>query len=143
MIRFMAAFYESEEAAVMLGALLGDVAYHDAFFGTEEDLGLSDIGLGMAAATHRELEARYGALDRRERRTRVVGKLLDFGSRFGQSGELARSIEYSDEVIQCFGSSAESGGALNGRQGVREPRYSGRAIELFRRGDRGILGRCS
>ena len=106
-IRFMAAFYESDEAAAMLGALLGDVAYHDAFFGGEEDLGLSDIGLGMAAATHRELEARYGALDRRERRTRVVGKLLDFGSRFGQSGELVRSVEYSDEVIQCFGSSAE------------------------------------
>ena len=100
-IYFMVAFYE-DEAAVMLGALLGDVAFHDAFFGGGDDLDLSKIAPGMAAATHQELAKRYEAPGDGDRQIRLAGELLDIGSRFGQSGQLARSIEYSDEVIRCF-----------------------------------------
>lgn len=106
-IRFMVAFYESDEAAAMLGALLGDVAHHPAFFGGGEGLDLSKIAPGMAAATHREMMERYGALGGRERRIRVAGELLAVGSRFAQLGQFARSVEYSDEVIRRFESASE------------------------------------
>ena len=105
-IHFMVAFYE-HEAAAMLGALLGDVVFHDAFFGGEEDLDLSKIAPGMAAATHQELAKRYEALRDGDRQIRLASELLDIGSRFGRSGQSAPSVEFSDQVIQYFESSAE------------------------------------
>lgn len=108
-IRFMVAFYGPEEAAPMLGALLADRAFDDAFFGGGGDIGLGKIASGMAAATHRLLRKRYRDLGKRERRIRVAGELMDNGSRFGQLGQLERSIEYSDEVIRGFDSVSDPG----------------------------------
>ena len=106
-IRFMATFYEPEEAAAILGTLLGNVAFHDAFFGGDEELDLGGVAPGMAAATRRVLEERCEISGHGDDRMRVANALLDVGSRFGQTDEFARSIEYSDEVIRCFASSPD------------------------------------
>lgn len=108
-IRFMVAFYEPEEAAPMLGALLADRAFDAAFPGGGGDIGLGRIASGMAAATHRQLRKRYRGLGERDRRIRVAGELMDNASGFGRSGQLARSIEYSDEVIRSFDSIPDPG----------------------------------
>ena len=105
-IRFMVTFYGPDESAPMLGALLGHVAFHDAFFGGRDELDLAGIAPGMAAATYRELGRTFDSLGERAG-SHVAGALLDIGSRFGQSDQLAASVEYSDEVIRRFGSASD------------------------------------
>lgn len=106
-IRFMATFYEPREAAALLGTLLSNVEFHDAFFGGDAEIDLAGIAPGMAAATRRELAQRSETSGNGDGHERVASELLDVGSKFGQSGQLARSIEYSDEVILYFASSPE------------------------------------
>ncbi|MYA33115.1 MAG: ATP-binding protein [Gemmatimonadales bacterium] len=102
-IRFMVTFYGPDESGPMLGTLLGNVAFHDAFFGDGEELDLAPYGPGMAAATYEELESTFDSFGEGAGRY-VARALLHIGSRFGQSDRCALSVEYSDEVIRRFGS---------------------------------------
>ena len=108
LIRFMVAFYGPDETTEILGSLLTDEAYQEAFLRAQEDLGpdVSDIPAGDPAATYHELVQRHRGLRGPDRRIAVAGELLDIGARLAKSGEVERSIEYSKELIRRFGSTS-------------------------------------
>lgn len=106
--RFMVAFYGPDETTKILGALLTDKAYQQAFRRAQEDLD-SDIGAipaGDAAATYRALVKHHRGLCDSDRQVAVAGELLDIGAKLGKSGEAERSIEYNDELIGRFESTS-------------------------------------
>ena len=109
LIRFMVAFYGQDETAKILGSLLADKAYRQALRSAQAELD-SDMGdkipTGDPAATYRELVQRHRDLCRPDRRIAVAGELLDIGARLGKSGEVERSIEYSNELIRRFESTS-------------------------------------
>ena len=108
LIRFMVAFYGPDETTEILGSLLTDETYQDAFLRAQEDLGpdVGDIPAGDPAATYRELVHRHRGLCEPDRQIAVAGELLDIGARLGKSGEAERSIEYNDALVRRFGSTS-------------------------------------
>ena len=108
LIRFMVAFYGPDETTMILGSLLADATYKQAFRRAEEDLdpNTGDIPTGDAAATYHELVQRHRGLCGPDRQIAVAGDLLDIGARLAKSGEVERSIEYSKELIRRFGSTS-------------------------------------
>lgn len=104
LIRFMVAFYGPDETTEILGSLLADKAYQDAFRRAREDLGPDDgdIPAGDPAVSYRELVQRHRGLCEPDRQIAVAGELLDIGARLAKSGEAERSIEYNDELIRRF-----------------------------------------
>ena len=108
LIRFMVAFYGPDETTEILGSLLADKAYQEAFLRAQEDLGpdVGDIQAGDPAATYRELVHRYRGMCGPDRQIAVAGELLDIGAKLGKSGEAERSIKYNDELIRRFDSTS-------------------------------------
>ena len=111
LIRFMVAFYTEDEAATILGSLLGDSALHDDFFRASQDIEVDELPAGMAASTYRELVKCHGDdLADPASQIEVGGELLSIAVRFGQKGDTARSIEYNEEVIRRYASIHEQAG---------------------------------
>lgn len=108
LIRFMVAFYGPDETTKILGSLLADKVYQDAFRRAQEDLeaDVGDIPAGDPAATYRELVQSHRSLCGPDRQIAVAGELLDIGARLGKSGEAERSIKYNHELIRRFGSAS-------------------------------------
>ena len=108
LIRFMVAFYGPDETTEILGSLLADKGYQQAFRRAQEGFD-SDIGAipaGDAAATYRALVKHHRGLCDSDRQVAVAGELLDIGAKLGKSREAERSIEYNDELIGRFESTS-------------------------------------
>ena len=104
LIRFMVAFYGPDETAKILGSVLADEGFQEAFRNAEEDLDseLAEIPAGSAADAYRELGARHRGLDGEDWQVHVAGELLNIGVRLAKSGEAERSVEYNEELIRRF-----------------------------------------
>lgn len=108
LIRFMVAFYGPDETAKILGSVLAEEGFQEAFRSAQEDLDseLAEIPAGSAADTYRELGARHRGLGAKAWQIHVAGELLTIGAWLAKSTEAERSIEYSDELIRRFESTA-------------------------------------
>ena len=104
LIRFMVAFYGPDETEKILGSLLADQAYRQAFLRAQEDLDPDSGGIpaGDAAATYRALVKRHRGLCDPDRQVEVAVELLNIGAKLGKLGEAERSIEHNDELIRRF-----------------------------------------
>lgn len=108
LIRFMVAFYGPDETTEILGSLLADKAYQEAFRRAREDLDPDpgDTPADDAEATYRALVEHHRGLCRPDRQIAVAGALLDISAKLAKSGEAKLSIKYSKTLIRRFESTS-------------------------------------
>ena len=108
LIRFMVAFYGPDETTEILGSMLADKTYRQAFRRAREDLDpdRGNLPAGDAEATYRALVERHRGLCRPDRQIAVAGALLDISAKLAKSGEAEPSIEYSKKLIRRFESTS-------------------------------------
>lgn len=106
LIRFMVAFYGPDETAKILGSVLAEEGFQEAFRSAQEDLdpAFAPIPAGSAADAYCELGDLHRGLSAQDWQIHVAGELLNIGVRLSKSGQAERSIEYNDELIRRFGS---------------------------------------
>ena len=104
LIRFMVAFYGPDETEKILGSVLAEKSFQEAFRDAQEELDpeIVEIPAGSAADAYRALGDRHRGLGGSDWQLRVAGELLTIGASLAKSGEAERSIEYSDELIRRF-----------------------------------------
>ena len=104
LIRFMVAFYGRDETAKILGSVLAEEGFQEAFRSAQEDLDpeFAETPAGSAADAYCELGDLHRGLSARDWQIHVAGELLNIGVRLSKSGQAERAIEYNDELIRRF-----------------------------------------
>ena len=108
LIRFMVAFYGPDATEDMLGSLLVDATARSVFLRASEgeEAHSGDLPTSGAKEAYRALVNRFRNRGSWESQKHVATELFNMGARLLNVGEARRAIEFSDELIERFGSSS-------------------------------------